>query len=149
CTCTPLVLPPSVNVDATQWTANFATSPAWNCSAAGTTTIDSTAGTVNSTRRTLGTVDVSPDVAQTHASGPHVMVVRLKSLSVTGGHVIKITGNKPVIFLVAGNVVVDSGGKIDAGATGTTAGAGGNIASVCTGSTGGTSVKGSNDGPGG
>jgi hypothetical protein len=59
------------------------------------------------------------------------MVIRLRGLTVTNNHVIRLTGNKPVIFLVAGNVLVDSGGRIDAGASGSTAGPGGNIAGQC------------------
>ena len=33
--CTTHDLPPSVNVDATQWSAQFLTAPAWACDAAG------------------------------------------------------------------------------------------------------------------
>src|SRR5207237_1056392 len=40
-------------------------------------------------------------------------------------------GNEPVIFLVNGNVSVDTGGNIDSSASGTTAGAGGSLSSVC------------------
>jgi hypothetical protein len=133
--CTPITLPPAVNVDATEWASSFKTSPTWKCTAAGTTTVDSTQGTV--TGDTCGgtaTADVTNDVPQ--SGGPNVMVVRLRGLTVSNNHVLKLTGNKPVIFLVAGDVLVDLGGKIDAGASGTTAGPGGSLAANCAGSTG-------------
>ncbi len=134
--CTQVQLPPSVNVDATQWAANFKTSPTWNCNAGGTTTIDSNAGTVTSTSCTLGTLDITNSVTQSQSGGPKVMVVRLQGLTVTNNHVVQLKGNKPIVFLVAGNVLVDLGGRIDAGATGTTAGPGGSLAANCSGSTG-------------
>ena len=113
--CTPITLPPSVNVDATQWAASFATSPTWNCNAAGTTTVDSTQGTVTGDNcGGTATADLTNNVTQ--SGGPNVMVVRLKGLTVSNNHVLKLTGDKPIVFLVAGNVLVDLGGKIDAGA---------------------------------
>ena len=134
--CTQVTLPPSVNVDVSQWAPNFKTSPTWTCSAAGTTTVDSAAGTVISTSCALGTPDVSNNVGQSVSGGPNIMVVRLQGLSVTNNHVIHIQGDKPVVFLVAGNVIIDSGGSVDASANGATAGAGGSIAANCPGSTG-------------
>jgi hypothetical protein len=147
--CTELALPPSVNVDATQWTASFKTSPTWNCNAAGTTTIDSAAGTVTSTSCTLGAIDVSNAVSQSVAGGPKVMVVRLRGLSVTNNHVIHLQGDKPIVFLVSGNVLVDLGGIIDAGATGTSAGPGGSVAGACGSSTGQAGSSGLNGHGGG
>jgi hypothetical protein len=134
--CTSHQLPPSVNVDVTQWSAAFLTSPIWNCNAAGTTTINSTAGTITSTSCALGTLDFTNNVPQL-GGAPNVMVVRLRGLTVSTGHIIKLVGDKPVIFLVEGNVVVDSGGLIDAGAVLNVAGAGGSIATLCVGSTAG------------
>jgi hypothetical protein len=134
--CPPVQLPPSVNVDTTQWAANFKTSPTWNCNAAGTTTIDSSAGTITSTSCTLGTPDFTNNVTQSLSGGPKVMVVRLQGLTVTNNHLIQLKGNKPVVFLVAGNVLVDLGGRIDGGATGTTAGPGGGIGANCSGGAG-------------
>jgi hypothetical protein len=134
--CTSVSLPPSINVDATQWSANFATSPTWACTASGTTTIDSNAGAVTSTSCALGTVDITNNVAQSVSGGPSVMVVRLRGLTVTNGHVLALKGNKPIVLLIAGDVLVDLGGKIDAGARGTTAGPGGSLAANCAGSTG-------------
>jgi hypothetical protein len=130
-----VAIPPSVNVDSKQW--KFATSPDWNCDAAGTTTIDSSAGTVTSTSCAIGTPDVTADAAQTDASGTHVMVVRLAGLSITKNHVLSLVGDKPIILLVAGDVLVDTGGKIDASAVGIKPGPGGSIASLCAGQTGG------------
>jgi hypothetical protein len=80
------------------------------------------------------------NVAQLDATGPNVMVVRLSGLTVSNSHLIKLTGTKPIIFLVNGNVLVDSNGKIDAGAAGTTPGAGGSIAGQCIGQTGGSNA---------
>jgi hypothetical protein len=104
----------------------FASSPSWNCDAPGTTTIDSAAGTVTSTSCALGTLDVANDVAQLASSGPNVMVVRLRGLTVSNNHVLKLVGDKPIVFLVSGDVLVDSDGQIDASASGATPGAGGN-----------------------
>ncbi|MGH7270171.1 MAG: hypothetical protein ACREJ3_07035, partial [Polyangiaceae bacterium] len=123
--CSPIALPPSVDVDATQWAANFKTSPAWNCNAAGTTTLDSTAGTITSTSCALGTLDFTNNVTQSVAGGPAVMVVRLTGLTVTKSHILKLQGDKPIVFLVSGNVTVDTGGMINADSSGTTRGAGG------------------------
>ncbi len=147
CVC-PSYLPPSVNVDVSQWAASFPTSPTWNCNAAGTTTIDSSAGTITSTSCTLRTLDFTNNVAQS-TGGPNVMVVRLRGLTVSNNHVLQLSGDKPIILLVAGGVVVDTGGKIDASAVGTTAGPGGSIAAQCTGSTGTNSGATSTGGGGG
>ena len=103
-------------------------------------TVDSTAGTVTSTSCALGTPSITNNVAQLDTSGPNVMVVRLGGLTVSNSHVLKLQGNKPIVFLVAGNVLVDSAGKIDAGATQTTAGPGGSIAAMCGSGTGGDGV---------
>ncbi|HEX7478112.1 MAG TPA: C-type lectin domain-containing protein [Polyangiales bacterium] len=96
----------------------------------------------------------TPSLFRAATSGPNVMVVRLKGLTVSSNHVLKLTGDKPIVVLVSGNVLVDSGGKIDASATNTTAGPGGNLASQCSGATGGdgraaTSASDDSDGGGG
>ena len=122
--CTSHELPPSLNVDATQWSASFLASPRWDCSGAGTTTIDSQSGLVTATNCDVGTIDVTDDVAQI-GGGPNVMVVRLRGLSITGGYTLQLTGDKPIIILVAGDVVVDGGGLIDAGARAGVPGPGG------------------------
>jgi hypothetical protein len=129
-------LPPSVNVDAAQW--SFTTSPIWNCATSATTTITANTGGASISgdncdgSATLG--DISNNYAQT-TGGPNVLVIRLKSLTVTGSHIIQFAGNEPVIFLVNGNVTIDSGGKIDASANGSTNGPGGD-GSACGTSTG-------------
>lgn len=122
-------VPPSVNVDATQWSASFLIAPAWACTAAGTTTIDSNAGTITSTNCTLGATQATNNVAQLDTAGPSVFVVRLRGLTITNGHVLRMVGNKPVVLLVAGDVVVDNNGVIDAGARMSTPGPGGSPAS--------------------
>jgi hypothetical protein len=129
--CTKHVLPPAVNVDPTMWSASFLTAPAWMCDGAGTTTIDSNAGTVTSSTCEVGTAEITNDVAQTTGGGT-VLVVRLRGLSITNGHVLQLVGNKPIVLLVAGDVVVDGGGLIDASAVGSTPGPGGSRAGECT-----------------
>ena len=109
--CTPLSLPPAINVDPATWAASFKTSPAWSCTASGTTTIDSSAGSITSTSCALGMPDFTNGVAQSGSGGPAAMVVRLRGLTVSGGHVIHVQGSKPVVFLVSGDVLVDSGGR--------------------------------------
>lgn len=120
-----LVLPPSVHVDTMQWAASFRSAPLWNCSGAGETRIDSATGTVTNA---CGGMDITPSVPQM-GGGSDVMVVRLRELRVTTDHVVRLVGDKPIVLLVAGDVTVDSGGLIDAGAQGMTAGPG---AGTCT-----------------
>ena len=134
------------NVAATQLV--FTDSPTWNCNAAGTTTIDSTAASVVSTSCALGSLDVLADVEQLDAGGPNVMVVRLNGLTVSNAHVLKLVGDKPIVVLVDGDVLVDLGGRIDAGAIGPAPGPGGNLAAQCAGQTGGDGSV-TNDGGGG
>jgi hypothetical protein len=123
--CTPT--PPAVNVDPTPF--DFATAPAWSCTS-GTTTIDSmSAGSI--ANPCGGLPSASIDVAQT-TGGTSVMVVPLSGLSVTGGAALHLQGPTPIVLLVAGDVLVDTGGSIDANATGATAGAGGSLGAVCT-----------------
>ncbi len=143
--CTDHTLPPSTNVDATQWSASFLTSPSWSCTTAGTTTIDSQAGTAASSTCALGAIDITNDVPQL-GGGPNAMVVRLSGLTVTNGHVLELRGDKPIILLVAGDVTVDSGGMIDASAVGATPGPGGSLAAQCP---MGTGASASSDGWGG
>jgi hypothetical protein len=146
--CTHVDLPPSVNVDASQWT--FATSPAWNCTTSATTTItaSATGATISGDScggsATLG--DITNGYAQT-GGGPNVLVIRLRGLMVTGRHVIELAGTEPVIFLVDGDVTIDSGGQIDASANGNAAGPGGN-SSAC-GTSAGTSSTATSTGGGG
>ena len=124
--CKNVEVPPSANVNATQW--SYASSPSWSCTAAGTTTIDST-GTTGACPAVTGdtcggtaTLDCTNSVTQTTSGAQPVMVVRLSGLTVTGGHVLHLVGDKPIVLLVAGNVTVDSGGRIDASAAGVTPG---------------------------
>jgi hypothetical protein len=146
--CTNVDLPPSVNVDATQW--SFDSSPNWNCTASGTTTITASTTGASIGGDTCGgsaTLDFSNNVAQT-TGGPNVLVIRLKGLTVTSSHIVQLAGDEPVIFLVNGNVAIDAAGTIDASANGTTAGPGGN-GSVCGTSTGKGSMATSTGGGGG
>jgi hypothetical protein len=120
-----ITVPPAVHVDPMQWAASFRTAPAWNCDGAGETRIDSASGMVTNP---CGAIDVTPSVAQM-GNAANVMVVRLAELRVTNDHVVKLVGDKPIVFLVTGDVTVDTGGLIDAGAQGMTAGPG---AATCT-----------------
>lgn len=129
--CTSHALPPAVNVDVTAWSASFLTAPVWMCDGAGTTVINSADASVTSNTCELGTADVTNDVVQTTGGGT-VLVVRLRGLSITNGHVLRLIGDKPIVLLVAGDVDVDTGGLIDAGAISFLPGPGGSRLGVCT-----------------
>jgi hypothetical protein len=118
--CTTHAVPPSLNVDPTQWNAKFLTAPMWNCNAVGTTTIDTSTGSITSTSCALGGIDTTMTSS--------LFVVRLRDLRVTNSHKLVIVGNKPVVLLVAGNVVVDTGALIDVSAEGAVPGPGGSPA---------------------
>ena len=119
--CTMHALPPVANVDPSMWKKDFLTAPTWNCNAAGTTTIDLASGITPG--GCAATLDYTDNVAQT-GGGPNVTVVRLQGLTVSNGHVLRLTGTRPVVLLVAGDVAIDSGGVIDVGASGLTNGPG-------------------------
>ena len=102
----------------------------FNCG--GTHTFDSTAGTWNTT--CCGTCPAtSAVVAQTTGGTVNVRVLSMSSLNVSSGTTLKLVGAYPVIFSVDQNATVS--GTINAGASGTTPGAGGN--QDCAGGTGG------------
>ncbi len=91
--CTRVSLPPSVNVDATQW--SFDASPTWNCTSGATTTITANASGASIGGDTCGDSAVLADITNAYAQstgGPSALVIRLKSLTVTGGHVLQLTG---------------------------------------------------------
>jgi hypothetical protein len=100
-------------------TINFSTTPisALNC---GTTTIN-TSTTPATFTNWCGTVPIP--IVQTQSGGPDAVVIALKGLTVALGSTLRLVGSRPVIFAVRGNVTVD--GTIDANASGTTPGAGG------------------------
>lgn len=145
----------SRNVDSNTW-SDYASAPIWNCTAAGTTDVNSTTGQVRSTSCTLQsgyslntwvTLATSANNVAQQGGGPNVMVVRLRGLTVSGGHVVNLQGDKPIIFLVDGNVLADGGGRISADASFTTAGPGGSIAAYCgTGGNGSSSTRGGGGG---
>jgi hypothetical protein len=147
--CTRVDLPPSVNVNAAQW--DFAASPIWSCTTSATTTITANPSGASLTGDDCGgsatLADVSNDYAQT-AGGPSVLVIRLNGLTLTGGHKIELAGTEPVIFMVNGDVTIDSAGAIDASASGATPGPGGD-SSACGGSTGTNSAETATGGGGG
>ena len=89
-----------------------------NC---GTTTIDTTPGTP--------TLDnwcgnAPPRIVQNQNSGPAVVIVPLRGLTIAQGSTLRLVGNRPVLLAVIGDVSID--GSIDASADGATPGAGGN-----------------------
>jgi hypothetical protein len=98
---------------------NFGTAPTTtlNC---GTTTINSSNASPFS--NWCGTAP--PFTIQQQPGGPDIMVVALKGLTVASGATLKLTGSRPVVFAVRGDVTVT--GTIDANASGSTPGAGGN-----------------------
>jgi hypothetical protein len=84
-------------------------------------------------------IDTAPD--------PDVVILTMQTFAVTGTGSLTIEGDKPVILAVFGDATVD--GNIDAGAVGTAAGPGGDVA--CSGGAGdnGGSSNSDNDGSGG
>jgi hypothetical protein len=129
-------LPPNVNVDPGTWAATFASAPIWSCTGSGTTTIDSDQDTI--TNGCTTGIDMTYTVMQ--AGGGMVLAIPLRGLSVTGSHVLKLVGDKPIVFLVAGDVVVDTGGVIDASASGAAPGPGAFDAASCGNGAGGASA---------
>lgn len=122
-----------------------------NC---GTTTIDSTdpdgAGpSVATITNWCGTAP-TPFV-QIQNGGPEIIVVPLTGLTIDSGNTLRLVGPRPVAFAVDGKVTID--GTIDASASDTTPGAGGNYS--CEPSQGGdgtgevTSWRGASGGGGG
>jgi hypothetical protein len=75
-------------------------------------------------------------VVQTQSGGPDLVVVPMTALTVAAGSTLRVIGNKPVVFAVAGDATID--GTLDAGATGTTPGAGGDSGLTGTIATAGT-----------
>gem|GEM_PF-5526822 len=147
-TCTVHALPPTINVDPKPFAAKFLSAPQWSCTSTGITTIDSDAGTVVSTTCDLGSISVANGVPQLDSTGVPVFVVRLQGLRVTNGHVLRVIGDKPVVILVAGDVIVDTNGMIDASAAGATPGPGGSPLSCANRETG-LGTMGTNTGWGG
>jgi hypothetical protein len=89
-------------------------------------------------------------VVQTQAGGADVVVLPLQNFTIASGATLKLIGNRPVVLAVFGDATI--AGTIDASASGTTPGAGGNaICSPGTGSNGGNGglLGGSGDGGGG
>ncbi|HKP63526.1 MAG TPA: C-type lectin domain-containing protein, partial [Polyangiales bacterium] len=103
----------------TTGTLNFTTAPTstLNC---GTTTINSSNS--NPFSNWCGTVPSFQ--VQYPQNGPEILVIPLKGLTISSGATLRLLGSRPVVFAVRGNVVVD--GTIDANASGSTPGAGGN-----------------------
>jgi hypothetical protein len=104
------------------WSAQPATT--LNC---GTTTVntddpDGTGPLVATITNWCGTVPVP--IVQNQTGGPQVVVVPLRSLILSSGATLRLLGSRPVILAIDGAATID--GVIDASASGTSAGAGGN-----------------------
>jgi hypothetical protein len=135
--------PSNFNPGPINWSAQPATTA--NC---GTTTVNSTDpdGTgplVATITNWCGTAPVP--IAQTQAGGPEVVVIPLRSFALNSGNTLRLVGSRPVILAVDGAVTI--AGLIDADASGTTAGAGGNWS--CGSSAGGNGSGSSSGGAGG
>src|SRR5580658_4680844 len=98
----------------------------------------SSAGTANGTYWTCGGTApyVIPNVSQS-GSGPKVDILVFSSLTLASGATLTLTGSNPVIFAVYGSVTIS--GTINASASGTTPGAGGDNGTYC-----GTGAAGAN-----
>jgi hypothetical protein len=96
-----------------------------NC---GTTTIDTTDpdGTGAGIATITGWCGTAPTpfVQAQGTTGPELVVIPLRGLTVSSGNTLRVIGPRPVVLAVDGNVTID--GTIDANASGTTPGAGGN-----------------------
>jgi hypothetical protein len=99
---------------------DFSTTPVstLNC---GTTTVN-TATTPATITNWCGTAPVP--AVQTQTNGPSIVVIPLRGLTVSANNTLKLIGPLPVVFAVRGNVSI--AGVVDASASGTTPGAGGN-----------------------
>lgn len=99
-------------------------------------------------------------IIQEQSNGPDLLVVAVQSLDVGAGTTLRVTGSRPVAFVVFGNAAID--GTIDVSANGTTGGPGQNWqcnlsdavnapggGSSTGGGGGGGGALGANGGPGG
>jgi hypothetical protein len=64
-------------------------------------------------------------VVSPQTGGPDLIVVPVRNLTLAAGSTIKLSGTRPVVFAVFGNATI--AGIIDAGASGSTPGAGANV----------------------
>jgi hypothetical protein len=119
---------------------NFSAAPSTtlNC---GTTTIN-TSNTPATFGNWCGTQPVP--IVQAQSGGPDVVIVPLFALTIASGATLRVTGSRPLILAVRGNVSIV--GTIDASASGSTPGAGGNWS--CGGSNGGSGSGSANFGAG-
>ena len=108
---------------------NFTTAPTTTLNCGGTVTINSS--NANPFSNWCGTAPSF--VIQTQSGGPDMLVIALKGLTLAAGNTLRLIGSRPVVFAVRGNVQID--GTIDANASNSTPGAGGNWS--CGGSAGG------------
>jgi len=112
--------PSNLTVGSGAGQANVAAGPTGNLTCGTTVTFNSTTNTWTGycAAQTQPTA-----VVQAQASGPDLVILPFKSLNLGSTTTIKLVGTRPVAFAVEGNVTI--AGTIDASASGTTAGAGG------------------------
>jgi hypothetical protein len=63
-------------------------------------------------------------VVRTQPNGPDIVVIPVRDFTVASGATLRLTGSRPVVLAVFGDATID--GTVDASASGTTPGAGGN-----------------------
>ena len=140
--------PASFDPNTINWSAQ--PSSVLNC---GTTTVDTTdpdgTGPLVATLTNWCGTQPLP-VMQTQLNGPELVIIPLRGLQVAASNSLRLIGNRPVVFAVDGSITV--AGSIDANASTTTAGAGGNWScgsSAGANATGGDCTGGARGGGGG
>jgi hypothetical protein len=122
---------------------NFGVTPTTNLNCNATTTID-TSGSVTLTNW-CGTAPTP--IVQSQSGGPDLVILALQGLTIAQTTTLRVVGNRPLVFAVRGDVTIN--GTIDARASGSTPGAGGNVScSAGNGANGGSDSR-SNEGAGG
>jgi hypothetical protein len=127
---------------------NWSAQPTSVLDCTGVTTVDTTdpdgSGPLVATLTNwCGTAPV-PSLQQ-QSNGPDVVVIALRSLTVASAKTVRLIGTRPVIIAVDGDATIS--GTIDANASGTTPGAGGNWS--CGASVGGAGTGSNSSGAGG
>ncbi len=87
------------------------------------------------------------------AGGPMVRVISARSLRIDAGAMVRITGSRPVIFVVHGDALIDGvldvSARVDSAGSTSTPGPGGNDPTLCASATGGAGQSSSGTGGGG
>lgn len=123
--------PANFNPKTIDWSAQPSTT--LNC---GTTTIDTSdpdggGSQVATLSNWCGTAPTP--MVQSQSGGPDVVLIPLHGFTLASGNTLRVIGSRPLILAIDGDATID--GTVDANASGTTPGAGGNWS--CAGSQGG------------